>query len=95
MAYKETFSISGESIIKKIKEVIAEGNVSKITISDKAGKEIISFPVTVGIVGAVFAPIFAAVGALAALLTECTITVERKEKDDNEEGTVVVAEDKE
>jgi hypothetical protein len=77
---KETFSINGEQLLKKVKELIAEGNVRKITITDKTGKEWISFPLTVGVVGAVFAPVLAAVGALAALVGECTISVEREEK---------------
>jgi len=75
----ETFAINGEQLLKKIKELINEGNVRKITITDKAGKELMSFPLTVGVVGAVFAPVLAAVGALAALVGECTITVEKEE----------------
>ena len=84
MSIKETFSINGENLLKKIKELISEGNVTKISISDKSGKEIMSFPVTVGAIGLLFAPIFAAVGAMAALLTECKITVERKDNKDND-----------
>ncbi len=76
---KESFFVKGEELLKKIKDIIAEGNVRKIIISDKSGKEIMSFPVTVGVVGALLAPLFAAVGALAALVTECSITVERDE----------------
>lgn len=75
---KESFSINGEQLIKKIKELLSEGNIRKITIYDKDGKEIMSFPLTIGVVGAVFAPILAAVGAMAALITECTITIERE-----------------
>ena len=75
----ETFSINGEQLLKKIKELINEGNVRKITIKDKSGKELMSFPLTVGVVGAVFAPVLAAIGALAALVGECTITVEKEE----------------
>ena len=76
---KESFSINGEQLLKKVKELIAEGNVRKITITDKSGKELMSFPLSVGVVGALFAPVLAAVGALAALVGECTITVEREE----------------
>jgi hypothetical protein len=76
---KESFSIHGENLLKKVKELIEEGNVRKITITDKSGKEIASFPLTVGVVGALILPMLAAVGALAALITECTITVEREE----------------
>ena len=78
---KESFSISGESLLKKVKELIAEGNVTKISITDSNGKEMMSFPVTYGLVGILLAPVvLAAVGAAAALLTECTITVERAEE---------------
>ena len=76
--FKETFTVRGEQLLKKIKELIEEGNVRKITIHDKAGKEMMSFPLTFGVVGAVFAPVLAAVGAVAALVTECTISVERE-----------------
>lgn len=76
--FKETFSVNSEQLLKKIKELIAEGNVRKITIHDKEGKEIMSFPLTIGVVSAVIAPILAAVGALAALIGDCTISVERE-----------------
>ena len=76
--FKETFTVNGEQLLKKIKELIAEGNVRKITIHDKAGKEVMSFPLSIGVVGAVLAPVFAAVGALAALIGECAISVERE-----------------
>ena len=75
---KESFTVHGENLLKKVKELIAEGNVRKITITDKGGKELMSFPLTIGVVGAVFAPILAAIGALAALIGECTISVERE-----------------
>lgn len=80
MGTKESFTVSGESLLKKVKELIAEGNIRKITITDKQGKEMASFPLTVGVVGALLAPVLAAIGALAALVTECTITVEREDK---------------
>jgi hypothetical protein len=76
---KEFFNINGEHLLKKVKELIAEGNVTKITIKDKTGKELMTFPVTIGVVGVVFAPILAAVGALAALVGECSISVEKEE----------------
>lgn len=93
MSVKETFCINGENLLKKIKELIAEGNVRKITIADKNDKEIISFPVTIGVVGIVLAPVFAAVGTLAAILTECKITVERSEKDDGQPEEAISRED--
>lgn len=87
MSIKETFTVTGENLLKRIKELIAEGNVTKITITDKGGKEIMNFPVTLGVIGVVLAPIFAAVGAIAALLTECKITVERTDKAEEAETT--------
>lgn len=76
---KESFRVSGEELLNKIKELIAEGNVRKVTILNKDGREVMSFPLTIGVVGAVFAPLLAAIGALAALIGECTIAVEREE----------------
>jgi len=74
---KEEFKVNGEMLLQKVKEIIKEGNVRRITIKDKEGKEILAFPLTFGVVGAVLAPVLAAVGAVAALVTECTISVER------------------
>jgi hypothetical protein len=74
---EETFKVNGEELLKKVKEIIKEGNVRKITIKNKEGKTIVEFPLTIGVVGALLVPMFAAIGAIAALITECTITVER------------------
>ena len=74
---KESFNINGEKLLNKIKELIKEGNIRKISIHDKDGKELMSFPLTIGVVGTLFAPVLAAIGALAALIGECTITVEK------------------
>jgi hypothetical protein len=78
MTFTETFTLHGENLLQKVKDLIREGNIRKITISTKSGKEIMSFPLTVGVAGAVLAPVFAAIGALAALLGECSIAVERE-----------------
>lgn len=75
----DTFEVRGEDLIKKVKELIAEGNVRNISIIDKKGKTLIVIPLTIGVVGAVLAPALAAIGAVAALVTECTIKVERRE----------------
>ena len=77
---KESFKVEGENLLKKVKELINEGNVRKITIKDKTGKELMNFPLTIGVIGAAVAPILAAVGAIAALIGECTISVEREEE---------------
>lgn len=74
---EETFKVNGDILLKRVKELISEGNVRRITIKDKNGKELIVLPLTLGVVGAVIAPPLAAVGAIAALITECSITVER------------------
>ena len=75
---KEEFKVSGEDIVGKIKEVIQEGNARRIIIKNEDGESVAEFPLTVGAVGALVAPILAAVGAIAALLTKCTIVVEKK-----------------
>lgn len=77
----EEFKVSGEDLLKKVKSIIAEGNVRRIIIRDKDGKTIVELPLTVGLVGAVFAPVLAGVGAIAALVSECTIVVEREENE--------------
>ncbi|WP_448699220.1 DUF4342 domain-containing protein [Mucilaginibacter sp. AW1-3] len=86
MTIKETFAMHGENLVKKVKELIAEGNVTRITITDKNNKEIASFPLTIGVVGLLLAPVLAAVGAIAAFVGDCSVTVE-KEVDDHKEET--------
>lgn len=76
---KEEFKVKGEDLIAKVKEIIHAGNVRRLIIKDKDGKTMIEIPLTVGVVGIVIAPVLAAVGAIAALVTECTILVERTE----------------
>lgn len=75
----ETFEIKGEDLVKKVKELIHEGNVRRIIVKNKEGKTLVEFPLTVGVVGALLLPALAAVGAVAALVTECSIVVEREE----------------
>jgi len=74
----ERVTVAGEDLLKKVKEIIAEGNVRRISIKDKNGRPVVELPLTIGVVDAALAPVLAAVGAIAALLTECTITVERQ-----------------
>lgn len=76
--HKEEFKVEGEELLKKVKELIREGNIRRITIKTKEGKTILEIPLTLGVVGAVLLPVFAAVSAVAALVTECTIAVERE-----------------
>jgi hypothetical protein len=79
---QEEFKVNGEELLAKVKQLIAEGNVRRIIIRTKEGRNVIELPLTIGVVGAVIAPMLAAVGAIAALVTECSILVERYDKDD-------------
>ncbi len=72
------FKVRGEDLLAKIKQLIHEGNISRIIIKNEEGKIYLEIPVTVGVIGAVFAPVLAAVGALAALAANFTIEVVRK-----------------
>ncbi|MCL4272292.1 MAG: DUF4342 domain-containing protein [Anaerolineales bacterium] len=75
----EEFRVDGEKLVAKIKELIHEGNIRRLIIKDKDGKTMLEIPVTFGVVGALLAPQLAAIGAIAALLTEATIVVEKSE----------------
>ena len=75
--HTEEFRVNGEDLLKRIKTLIHEGNIRRIIIKDKDGKVLIEFPLTFGVVGVVLAPTLAAVGAIAALVTEATIVVEK------------------
>jgi hypothetical protein len=75
----QTIETTGDQVIKIIKELIEAGNVRRIRIKQK-DRVVAEFPLTVGVVGTLIAPVLAAVGALTALLTECSIEVERVEK---------------
>jgi len=79
---KEEFTISGEKLVSTVKKLVREGNIRRITIKNKEGKTLIEIPLTFGVVGALFLPTLAAIGAIAALVTECTIVVEKIEKED-------------
>ena len=74
----ESFKVSGDEILTKIKEIIKEGNARRIIIKNDKDETIMEFPLTIGAIGVVLAPIFAAVGTLTALATDCTIVVEKR-----------------
>ncbi len=76
---EEEFKVSGEDVVKKVKELIKEGNVRRIIIKNEKGKTLVEFPLTIGVVGAALLPVWAAIGAIAALLGKCTIIVEKRE----------------
>lgn len=75
---QEEFKVEGRKVVSKVKELIKEGNVRKITVKDNKGKVIMAIPVTIGVVGALILPPLVVLGALVAMVTECTITVERR-----------------
>ena len=76
---QEEFSVSSDDLVNKVRSLIHEGNVRRIIIKDEKGKMLLEIPVTVGIVGLLLVPWLAALGAVAALVTRCTIVVERRE----------------
>ncbi len=75
--YQEEFQVDGEAVLAKIRTVIAAGNVRRITIKNEDGKTLIEIPLTVGVVGAVLLPVWAAIGAIAALAANLTIVIEK------------------
>ena len=72
----ETFTAEGAAILDKLRDLVHEGNVRRVVVEHQ-GRPVAEFPLTAGVVGAVFAPVLAAIGALLALLQNCTIRVER------------------
>jgi uncharacterized protein DUF4342 len=78
-ATTEKRTITGGQLLEYVKRLLHQGNIRRIVISQE-GRPIAEFPLTVGVVGAVLAPVLAAIGALAALLAECTIEIERVEE---------------
>jgi hypothetical protein len=75
----EEFKVNGEDIMATIKRIIAAGNARKIIIKNESGDTVVEFPLTIGAVGVVIAPVLAAIGAIAALVTKCTIVVEKRD----------------
>jgi hypothetical protein len=77
---REEFKVSGEALVDKIKELVHEGNIRRIIIKDKSDHTLIDIPLTFGVLGALVAPQLAAIGAIAALVSNATIVVEIEEK---------------
>jgi hypothetical protein len=75
----EEFSITGDELLAKAKELIHQGNVRRMIIKNEDGRTLVEFPLTFGVIGAALLPVFAAIGAIAALATRCTIVVERRD----------------
>jgi hypothetical protein len=76
----EEFQVSGDVLVAKIKEVVHEGNIRHIAIKNEDGRTLVDIPLTLGVVGTLLAPQLAAIGAIAALVTRCTIAVEKVEE---------------
>jgi len=76
----EEFSVSGDQVLATVKKLVKEGNTRRISIKNEKGKTLIEIPLTLGVVGAALLPVWAAVGAIAVLLTRCTIVVQREGK---------------
>ena len=76
---REEFRVRGEKMVAKVKELVHEGNIRRVIIKDAEGKTLIEIPLTIGVVGAVLLPVWAALGAIAALAAELTIVIERVE----------------
>jgi len=79
---REKHNVPGDNVVAKIKELIHEGNVRHIVIKNGEGRTLIEFPVSIGLAGALLLPVWAAVGAIAAMVTDCTIEVERAAEED-------------
>ena len=80
----EVFSISGEDLVSTIKNLVHEGNIRRIAIENKDGRVLLEVPLTLGVVGVLLLPTLAALGALAAIVTECKIVVERIDEESAE-----------
>ena len=78
--HSEEFRVNGEELLGRIKNLVKEGNIRRIIIKDKEGKVIFEIPLTFGILGALIAPQLAAIGAIAALVTEATVVVEKDDQ---------------
>jgi len=78
---REKYKVAGDKVVSTIKELIHEGNVRHVVIKNEEGRTLIEFPVSIGVAGAVLLPVWAAVGAIAAIVTRCTIEIERESGD--------------
>jgi CBS domain-containing protein len=76
---REEFSVSADTLVERVKGLLHEGNVTRIIVKDEKGKVLLEIPATVGVIGVVLAPWLAALGVVAALVTNCKLVVERRE----------------
>jgi len=78
--HTEEYQVAGNDLVGKVEELVHEGNIRRITIRNEEGKDLIEIPLTWGVVGVLLLPVLAAVGAIAALVTDCTVVVEKVEQ---------------
>ncbi len=76
--WTEEIKVQGDELVAKVKELVHEGNVRRLTIKNEEGRTLVEIPLTVGVIGALLLPVWAALGAIAALVTDCTISVEKE-----------------
>jgi hypothetical protein len=80
----QEFTISGDEVVAKVKELINEGNVRRLIIKNEDGRTMLEVPLTIGVIGAALLPVLAAIGAAAAIATRCTVVVERFAPEDSD-----------
>jgi len=76
---REEFNVSASNLVDRVKELLHEGNVTRIIVKDEKGRVLLEIPATIGVIGTVLAPWLAALGVIAVLVTNCKIVVERRE----------------
>lgn len=76
---QEEFTVSGSNVVERVKELLHEGNVTRVIVKDEAGRTLLEIPAMVGVIGTVLAPWLAALGVIAVLAAKCRIVVERRE----------------
>ncbi|HSM02283.1 MAG TPA: DUF4342 domain-containing protein [Acidimicrobiia bacterium] len=82
----EEIKVQGEQLLSKVRELVHEGNVRRIVIENENGQTLVELPLTIGVVGTLLLPMAAAVGAIAAVVTECTIRFDRREGPEADEA---------
>src|SRR5712692_6892594 len=75
----EEFTLASDKLVEKIKELLHEGNITRIIVKDEKGNTLLDMPATAGVVGVILAPLLAAAGAIAAVATKCTVVIEKRE----------------
>ncbi len=76
----QEFSVTGEQVIEFLKKALREGNIRRIVLKDESGKPLLEIPVTIGVVGVILLPVWAAIGAAAALVAKMTIVIEKTDQ---------------